>query len=157
MTTLLSKLIPSTLTLALGLAAAGCDQNDAEDPTDRAAQVVMERDGKPVRTWNVAEVAEMQADLVIMGALAPSSDACEAGEVELGLVLEQDGEELASFEGCAAAEPGGHVQPADALTAAPDVQGTFWCNVCADSDDCYACCRCAGGAATICAHQCIPE
>jgi hypothetical protein len=155
MTKFFSKLTLSTVTLVLGLAASGCDQNDTDEPTDRTAQVVMQLDGKLVRTWNVAEPAEMQADLIVMGALAPSSDSCEAGEVELDLVLEQDGEALASFEGCAAAEADDD-QSIDALTAEPDAQGTFYCNVCAQSGDCYACCRCDGGSATICAHNCVP-
>ena len=152
MTNLFSKLTLSTFTLVLGLAATGCDQNGTDAPTDRAAQVVMELDGEPVRTWDVADVAEVHADLVIMGALAPNSDSCEAGEVELDLVLEQDGNAVASFEGCAAPELG---DPSiDALTAQSDAQGTFYCNMCAQSGDCYACCRCAGGIATVCAHDC---
>jgi len=154
MTKLFSKLTPSTVTLVLGLAAAGCDQSDTSEPTDRTAQVVMELDGKPVRTWDVADVAEVQADLIVMGALAPSSDSCEAGEVELDLVLEQDGDAVASFEGCGSAELGD--QAIDTLTAQSDAQGTFFCNVCAQSGDCYACCRCDGGDATICAHNCVP-
>lgn len=155
MTNLFSKLTMSTLAALLGLAATGCDQHDADAPTDRDAQVLMQLDGKLVQTWEVAEPGQMQADLIVWGVVAPSPDACEDGEVELDLVLEQDGEALASFEGCAAAEPV-DAQSIDGLTAKPDTQGTFWCNNCAQTNDCYACCKCDGGSTAACSHSCFP-
>ncbi len=154
MKTPFSKLSALTLTLALGLAAAGCDHGDTHEPTDRSARVVMELDGEHVRTWEVAEPLEVQADLVVWEQVAPTPDSCEDDEVPFALVLEQGGDALLEHEGCAPAEGVGASTAADALTAAPDVQANFWCDSCALTDDCFDCCRCAGGKAVQCAIAC---
>lgn len=153
MKTLFSTLTTSTLAALVGLAALGCDQPDTDEPTDRGARVVMELDGALVRTWTVDAPDEMRADLATWEAVAPTADTCEDGEVELAVVLEHDGEALASFEGCAPAAAADHAA-SDALTASPDPQATVWCDQCDLTNDCFACCKCATGKTAYCASVC---
>jgi hypothetical protein len=152
MTTFLSKLSMLFTALLLLVAAPGCDQDEPGEPSDRGARVVMELDGELVQTWDVAAPEELQADLTTWVASTP--DACEDGDAELDLVLEVDGEELASFAGCAPAD-GSDAQPSDVLTASPDPQGNFWCTNCAIAGDCLPCCKCAGHGTGYCANICV--
>lgn len=153
MTNHFSTLTATTLAALLGLVALGCDQPDTDAPTDRGARVVLELDGELVQTWDVAEPGQMRDDLATWVAVAPVADTCEDGEVELDLVLEQDGAALASFEGCAPAEAAGH-DPSGALTARPDPQANVWCDQCELTNDCFACCKCATGKTAYCASVC---
>ena len=147
----------STLTimtaLLLGLAAPGCDQEQPREPGDRSAQLLMELDGAVVETFDVAEPEQLQADLTAWAEGAPGP-VCEPDEVALDLVLEQDGETMAVFEDCAAADGSQSPLASDSLTTTPDAQNNFFCTSCQNTGQCFACCKCDGGSTNDCTLLC---
>ncbi|MEM9462139.1 MAG: hypothetical protein AAGF11_48740 [Myxococcota bacterium] len=148
----------STLTimtsLVLSLAAPGCDQQQPNERSDRSAQLVMELDGQVVETFDVAQPQQLQTDLTAWAEGAPGP-VCESGDVELDLVLEQDGETLAVYEDCAAADGSHSPLASDSLTTTPDAQNNpFFCASCQSTGQCFPCCKCDGGTTGECTLLC---
>ncbi len=130
---------------SLGLCTLGCDTEETEPTSDRTATITLEVDGDVVLVDDVSESLGLQEELIEGSEAAP---VCEGTPV--ALVLEIDGEDVASIHGCqesTATTVGG-------LTAQPDVQLAPWCLICDQSGDPFSCCKCDGGTTYWCATQC---
>lgn len=138
------------LSFALALGLAGCDTEDPADPAERTARVLVEVDGTQVEQTDISEDPQLAAELVLE---AEESEAttCYDDEVELGFVLEVDGEPAAAWSECA----DGSTHGIDSLAAEPDAQAEIpACSECAATNDCFACCRCWGGSVFECWYTC---
>lgn len=126
--------VPSLLALLVPALGLGCDTEP--DRADRDAVFVLEVDGEVIDEGDISRAPAVQQDLLDLAAEPPPT--CE-GEVPFELVVELDGEEEVSVQGC----------------IGPEAAFSPWCEICNyGPSDCFECCKCAGGTTYDCAVAC---